>query len=171
MAECLQMIRVHGSKRRYYHEILGTNSRLDALQAAVLRVKLPHLDAWAKGRANRAERYRTLFEQKSLAGHVASPAVPSGKYHHVYNQFTVRVPDRDKLKDSLRAAGIPSEIYYPLCLHLQKAFAYLGLKDGDFPEAEKASREVLSLPIYPELSDAQQDLVVNGIAEFFRNQC
>ena len=167
MAERLQMIRVHGSKQRYFHEILGTNSRLHAIQAAVLRVKLPHLDSWAEGRANRAARYRNLFEQRGLAGKIISPAVPSEKYHHVYNQFTIRVPQRDSLKESLRLSGIPSEIYYPLCLHLQKAFSYLGLKEGAFPVAEKAAREVLSLPVYPELGDAQQDMVADGIAEFF----
>jgi dTDP-4-amino-4,6-dideoxygalactose transaminase len=168
MDERLRMIRVHGSKQRYYHEILGTNSRLDALQAAVLRVKLPHLDSWAAGRANRAERYRRLFEQRALGAHVTAPVVPSSKYRHVYNQFTIRVPHRNELKESLRTAGLPSEIYYPLCLHLQEAFSYLGLKEGAFPISEKASREVLSLPIYPELSDAHQDLVLEGIAEFFR---
>jgi dTDP-4-amino-4,6-dideoxygalactose transaminase len=168
MDERLRMIRVHGSKQRYYHEILGTNSRLDALQAAVLRVKLPHLDTWAVGRAKLAARYRQLFEQHALAPHLTAPVVPSNKYHHVYNQFTIRVARRDELKESLRVAGVPSEIYYPLCLHLQDAFSYLGLKEGAFPVSEKASREVLSLPIYPELSDAHQDLVVEGIAEFFR---
>jgi dTDP-4-amino-4,6-dideoxygalactose transaminase len=170
MAERLQMLRVHGSKQRYYHELLGTNSRLDAIQAAVLRVKLPHLDAWAAGRANRAVRYRRLFAERGLAKQVTSPAVPSEKFEHVYNQFTIRVPFRDELKESLRKSGIPSEIYYPLCLHPQKAFAYLGLKEGDFPAAEKASREVLSLPVYPELKDEQQELVVNGIAEFFHSK-
>ena len=168
MAERLQMIRVHGSKQRYFHEILGTNSRLHALQAAVLRVKLPYLDTWAEGRTDRAVRYRGLFEQRGFAAKVTSPVEPSQKYRHVYNQFTIRVPARDALKEHLRLAGIPSEIYYPLCLHLQKAFAYLGLKEGACPVAEEASREVLSLPVYPELSDAQQDMVVDGISEFFR---
>ena len=96
--------------------------------------------------------------------------MPSQKFEHVYNQFTIRVPFRDELKESLRTSGIPSEIYYPLCLHLQKAFAYLGLKEGDFPTAEKSSGEVLSLPVYPELTDEQQELVANGIAEFFHNK-
>lgn len=167
MAERLQMIRVHGSKQRYFHEILGTNSRLHALQAAVLRVKLPHLDLWAAGRANRATRYRKLFEERGLTEKVVGPVLPSNTYHHVYNQFTIRVAERDALKEHLRLRGIPSEIYYPLCLHLQKAFSYLGLKEEQFPVAEKASREVLSLPIFPELSDSQQDMAVDGIAEFF----
>jgi dTDP-4-amino-4,6-dideoxygalactose transaminase len=166
MAERLQMLRVHGSKRKYYHDILGTNSRLDALQAAVLRVKLRHLDSWAAGRQNRAERYRKLFGERSLASFVTCPPQPPAKFHHVYNQFTIRVPFRDELKETLRVSGIPSEIYYPRCLHLQPAFQYLGYQAGALPVAEKASREVLSLPVFPELTDAQQDLVVQSIAAF-----
>jgi dTDP-4-amino-4,6-dideoxygalactose transaminase len=167
MAERLQMIRVHGSKEKYFHEIPGTNSRLDALQAAVLRVKLRHLDQWEAGRQNRADRYRKLFDQKSPASHITYPPVPPAKFHHVYNQFTVRAHSRDALKQSLRLAGVPSEIYYPLCLHLQGAFKDLGYQPGDFPISEAASHEVLSLPVYPELSDANQDRVVNAIFDFF----
>jgi dTDP-4-amino-4,6-dideoxygalactose transaminase len=166
IAERLQMLRVHGSKQKYIHEMVGTNSRLHALQAAVLRVKLCHLDAWQQGRHERAERYRRLFESAGLSSFIAAPPRPPVKFEHVYNQFTIRSPRRDDLKAFLQAAGVPSEIYYPLCIHLQKAFAYLGHKPGDFPESEKASREVLSLPVYPELPDAQQDLVVQAIADF-----
>jgi dTDP-4-amino-4,6-dideoxygalactose transaminase len=166
MAERLQMLRVHGSKKRYFHEIIGTNSRLHALQAAVLRVKLRHLDDWQKGRQNRAERYGLLFAEAALSHFLTAPAQPPGKFEHVYNQFTIRCARRDELKAYLQAAGIPSEIYYPLCVHLQEAFAYLGHATGDFPESEKASREVLSLPVYPELPDAQQERVVKAIAEF-----
>ena len=165
-AERLRMLRGHGSKKKYYHDILGTNSRLDALQAAVLRVKLPRLDSWAAGRQNRAERYRKLFKEKDLASFVGCPPRPPTNFHHVYNQFTIRVPLRDDLRESLRIAGIPTEIYYPLCLHLQPAFQYLGYKAGGLPAAEKASGEVLSLPVFPELKDAHQDLVVNSIAAF-----
>jgi dTDP-4-amino-4,6-dideoxygalactose transaminase len=165
-AERLRMLRGHGSKKKYYHDILGTNSRLDALQAAVLRVKLPHLDSWAAGRQNRAERYRKLFLEKNLASFVTCPPQPPANFHHVYNQFTIRVPLRDDLRESLRTAGIPTEIYYPLCLHLQPAFRYLGYQPGVLPVAEKTSREVLSLPVFPELKDAQQDLVVQSIAAF-----
>ncbi len=167
MAERLLMIRVHGSKKKYFHDIPGTNSRLDALQAAVLRVKLRHLDQWEAGRRNRADRYRKLFEEKQLSASVSHPPVPSTKFHHVYNQFTVRTKLRDPLKESLRWAGVPSEIYYPLCLHLQGAFKDLGYKAGDFPASEAASHEVFSLPVYPELSDPNQDRVVNAIADFF----
>ena len=170
MAERLRMLRVHGSKKKYFHDILGTNSRLHALQAAVLRVKLNHLDAWAAGRQRRALRYRQLFEQMGLSEFITCTAPPSTKFHHVYNQFTIRARRRDKLKEHLRLQGIPSEIYYPLCIHLQLAFAYLGYREGQLPEAEKASREVLSLPVFPELTDVQQDLVVNGIAAFYRKK-
>ena len=170
MAERLRMLRVHGSKKKYFHDILGTNSRLHALQAAVLRVKLNHLDAWAAGRQRRAARYRQFFEQTGLSEFITCPATPSTKFHHVYNQFTIRTPRRDELKEHLRLQGIPSEIYYPLCIHLQLAFAYLDYREGQLPEAEKASREVLSLPVFPELTDVQQDLVVNGIADFYRKK-
>lgn len=166
IAERLQMLRVHGSKKKYFHDMIGTNSRLHALQAAVLRVKLRHLDAWQQGRQERAERYRRLFESAGLSSFITAPPRPSAKFEHVYNQFTIRSPRRDDLKAFLQGAGIPSEIYYPLCIHLQKAFAYLGHKPGDFAESEKASREVLSLPVYPELPDAQQDRVVQAIADF-----
>jgi len=166
IAERLQMLRVHGSKKKYFHEIIGTNSRLHALQAAVLRVKLRHLDAWQQGRQNRADRYRRLFESAGLSSFVTAPPKPPAKFEHVYNQFTIRSSRRDDLKAFLHSAGVPSEIYYPLCIHLQKAFAYLGHAPGDFPESEKASREVLSLPVYPELPDVQQDRVVQAIADF-----
>lgn len=167
MAERLMMLRVHGSKKKYFHEIAGTNSRLDAIQAAVLRVKLRYLDQWEAGRQNRADRYRKLFDQKHLTSKVSYPPVPPGSFHHVYNQFTIRTGLRDTLKESLRLAGVPSEIYYPLCLHLQGAFKELDHAEGDFPISEAASHEVLSLPVYPELSDAQQDRVVDAIANFF----
>ena len=165
--ERLRMLRMHGSKTKYFHELLGTNSRLDALQAAVLRVKLHHLDRWESGRQNRAARYHQLFAPMNLAQFVTLPSAPSPAYYHVYNQFTIRAARRDELKESLRLAGIPSEIYYPLCLHLQQAFAYLGYQQGQFPNAEQASQQALSLPVYPELTDAHQDQVVNAIANFY----
>ncbi|MGB2634100.1 MAG: DegT/DnrJ/EryC1/StrS family aminotransferase [Candidatus Acidiferrum sp.] len=166
-AERLQMLRVHGSKQKYFHEIHGVNSRLDALQAAILRVKLRHLDAWAAGRANRAQRYRQLFEQAGLAPFITPPPVPPSSFHHVYNQFTIRAQRRDELKEHLTKSNIPSEIYYPLCLHLQKAFSTLNYRPGQFPIAESTSHQVLSLPIFPELSDAQQNSVVHSIANFY----
>jgi dTDP-4-amino-4,6-dideoxygalactose transaminase len=170
MAERLRMIRVHGSKRKYFNDLQGINSRLDALQAAILRVKLRHLDRWAEGRAARSQRYRQLFDEKGLARFVHYPPPPPAAFHHVYNQFTMRVPRRDELKHCLDKAGIPTEIYYPLCLHLQKAFSSLAYQSGDFPVAEKASQEVLSLPVFPELTDAQQDAVVKAIEDFYVQQ-
>jgi len=165
--ERLRMIRVHGSKQKYFHEVQGINSRLDALQAAILRVKLRHLDQWAAGRAARAERYRRLFRERDLDRFVSYPPAPPALFHHVYNQFTVRARRRDELKEFLGKAGIPTEFYYPLCLHLQKAFSYLGYRQGQFPVSEQASREVLSLPVFPELTDAQQDDVVQAIGNFY----
>ena len=166
LAEKLAMIRTHGSKKKYFHEILGTNSRLDALQAAILRVKLRHLNSWAAGRENRANRYRKLFQQAELNPMIAFPSQPEARFQHVYNQFTTRCGKRDELKEFLSAAAIPTEIYYPLCLHLQPAFKSLGHREGDFPLAEQASREVLSLPIYPELPDSQQERIVQVISQF-----
>jgi dTDP-4-amino-4,6-dideoxygalactose transaminase len=170
MAERLRMIRVHGSKKKYFHELIGTNSRLDALQAAVLRVKLRHLDAWEAGRENRANRYRRLLEEKGLSRFVTTPPAPPLRFHHVYNQLTIRAQRRDRLKEFLRLAGVPSEIYYPLCLHLQSSFGYLGYREGQMPIAEQASREVLSLPLFPELTDTRQNLVVESIEKFYVNR-
>lgn len=167
MAERLRMIRVHGSRRKYYHEIQGINSRLDALQAAILRVKLRYLDEWAAGRAARAQRYRDLFEARGLTRFIRCPALPSQAAVHVYNQFTIRAQRREQLKDFLAPAGIPTEIYYPLCLHLQKAFSNFGFPSGQFPAAEQASHDVLSLPVFPELRDEQQNSVVDAIARFY----
>jgi dTDP-4-amino-4,6-dideoxygalactose transaminase len=167
LAERLRMLRMHGSKTKYFHELLGTNSRLDALQAAVLRVKLRHLDGWETGRQHRATRYRQLFEEKNLGDLVTVPPVPPPSDHHVYNQFTIRAHRRDQLKESLHLAGIPTEIYYPRCLHLQQAFSYLGYHAAQMPISEQACQEVLSLPVYPELSDTHQDLVVQAVADFY----
>lgn len=170
MADRLRMIRVHGSNRRYFHDAHGINSRLDALQAAILGVKLGHLDQWAAGRENRASRYRGLFEERRLTRYLNCPPVPPAAFHHVYNQFTIRAQRRDELKESLSCAGIPSEIYYPQCMHLQAAYSYLGYHAGQMPIAEKTSKEVLSLPVYPELADEQQDMVVQAIENFYDDQ-
>ena len=169
-ADRLRMIRVHGSRTKYVHEIHGINSRLDALQAAILRVKLRYVDKWANGRAERAQRYRRLFDEKRLTEFVSPPPLPTANFHHVYNQFSIRAQRRDELKEHLAKDGIPSEIYYPVCLHLQKAFSSFDYHPGQLPIAEKASQEVLSLPVYPELTDAQQDAVVLGIAHFYRGK-
>jgi dTDP-4-amino-4,6-dideoxygalactose transaminase len=168
LAASLRMLRVHGERERYKHQAIGWNSRLDALQAAVLRVKLPHLDAWAAGRVDNAARYDALFTQSGLVAkeRVALPArAPWGG--HVFNQYTIRVKDREALGEHLKARGIGWGIYYPIPLHLQECFEHLGYEPGDMPETERASREVLSLPIYPELAPAQLEQVVHAIAAFF----
>jgi len=164
LADRLRLLRVHGSRSKYHCEILGVNSRLDALQAAILRVKLPHLEIWTERRRGNAERYRALFNEMDLTDRVIPPTEPVGM-KHVYNQFVIRVAQRDELRERLLHSGIPTEIYYPEPLHRQPAFSHLG---GRFPEAESASREVLALPIYPELTEAQQRRVVSTIAEFYR---
>ena len=166
LADHLRLLRVHGSDRKYHYQILGTNSRLDALQAAILRVKLAHLEEWARARQNKAERYRALFAECGLEGFVKLPSVPADRVH-VYNQFVIRCPERDALREFLRDRGIPTEIYYPKPLQLQPAFAYLGYKPGQLPQAEAASREALALPIYPELMEHHQAAVVRTIAQFF----
>jgi len=167
LAEKLRLLRVHGSKKKYHHDILGTNSRLDALQAAILRVKLRYLEGWTEARGARAERYRELFTELGLSDVVALPATPPENSRHVYNQFSIRCPQRDALREHLRMAGIPTEIYYPLPLHLQPAFGYLGGAHGDFPQAESVSEDIVALPVYPELSDARQRSIVETIAGFY----
>ncbi len=168
-AEKLRVLHNHGGHSKYECEVIGMNSRLDALQAAILRVKLPHLDSWAEGRQRNAGRYAQLFKEKCLDTILALPQVQS-KCNHVYNQYVIRAPRRDQLKAHLRDCGVPSDIYYPLPLHLQRAFAYLGHKPGDLPESEAASRDVLALPVFPEMSTDQQNLVVDSIASFYRAQ-
>jgi len=165
-ADRLRLLRVHGSRQKYQYEILGTNSRLDALQAAILRVKLSHLNDWTERRRRNAARYRRLFADTSVANNLMLPTEPDG-VRHVYNQFTVSCAGRDRLREHLHSEGIPSEIYYPYPLHLQPAFAYLGYKKGSLRNAEAAAREVLSLPIYPELTEDQQQIIVNAITRFF----
>ncbi|MCZ8203700.1 DegT/DnrJ/EryC1/StrS family aminotransferase [Gemmatimonas sp.] len=161
--EALMKLRTHGSRRTYYHEIVGYNSRLDALQAAVLRAKLPHLGAWSEARRRNAAYYDAAFaDVPELATPWIDPANTS-----IYNQYTVRVPRREALQAHLKERGIGSNVYYPLPLHLQPCFAYLGYREGQCPEAEKASREVLSLPVYPELTTSQLDEVIAAVRAFF----
>ncbi|MBV8051856.1 MAG: DegT/DnrJ/EryC1/StrS family aminotransferase [Acidobacteriaceae bacterium] len=163
VADRLRLLRVHGSRSKYHCEIVGTNSRLDALQAAILRVKLPHLESWTERRRANAQRYRALFAEMKLIDRVVLPTEPAGM-RHVYNLFVIRVSERDELREHLTRSGIPTEIYYPEPLHRQPAFSHLG---GSFPESERASREVLALPVYPELTEAQQRRVVSAIADFY----
>lgn len=166
LASRLRLLRTHGSKSKYEYELLGMNSRLDAIQAAILRAKLPHLDEWANCRRRNAARYQDLIAQFNLQSNLTVPAEPSHS-RHIYNQFTIRTPQRDALREFLNAMGIPHEIYYPFPLHLQPAFAALGYRPGSLPVTEQASGEVLSIPIFPELSAQQQEIVIKAIAEFF----
>ena len=166
LADRLRILRLHGSRQKYYYEVLGTNSRLDALQAAILRVKLKRLEEWTRGRQERAERYRALFAERGLEKLVTLPSAPADRVH-VYNQFVVGCRERDRLREFLRSHGVPTEVYYPLPLHLQRAFAYLGYKGGQFPEAEAASERVVALPAYAELTEEHQSTVVNLIAQFY----
>jgi dTDP-4-amino-4,6-dideoxygalactose transaminase len=144
--------------------VIGGNFRLDALQAAVLRVKLGYLPSWTEARRQNAQRYRRLFGQLGLPGWITLPEDAPG---HIYNQFVVRVPDRDRLQAFLRACGIGTEVYYPLPLHLQECFQDLGYHKGDFPHAETTATESLALPIYPELTEDQQRYVVERIGAFY----
>lgn len=167
LAHKLNALRVHGSFERYYHKWVGLNSRLDGFQGAVLRVKLPHLDSWSDARKANADRYRRLFTDGGLAEQIVLP-FERENVRHIYNQFVIRVPERrDELRKFLTENGIGTDIYYPVSLHLQECFEYLGYKPGDFPESERASRETLALPIFPELKREQQEYVVAKIAEFF----
>jgi len=166
IAEKLRMLRVHGSRKKYYHEIVGVNSRLDELQAAVLVVKMKYLDQWIAARNKVAENYAQLFKQYELEGVVTLPFARTNSFH-TYNQYTIRVPRRDELQNYLKERGIGIAIYYPLPLHLQPSFAELGYKPGDFPEAERACREVISLPVFPELAFKQQECVVKTIRQFY----
>lgn len=167
LANKLKALRVHGSEKRYYHKWVGINSRLDALQAAILRVKLPHLDSWSDKREANANNYRKLFTDAGLTKEITLPFEREG-VRHIYNQFVVRISEkRDELKQFLAKNDIGTDIYYPVSLHQQECFAYLGYRKGDFPESEKASVETLALPIFPELTFEQQKFVVQKIAEFF----
>jgi dTDP-4-amino-4,6-dideoxygalactose transaminase len=168
VAAALRLLRVHGMEPRYYHDVIGINSRLDSIQAAVLRVKLPHLDTWTTQRQENAARYGELFAAYDLAGHVTVPTdEPRGR--HVWNQYVIRIADgkRDEVRKHLAAHGVGTEIYYPVPLHLQQCFAHLGWRQGDLPATEQAAEETIALPIFPELRADEQHTVVARIAEFF----
>jgi dTDP-4-amino-4,6-dideoxygalactose transaminase len=171
LAEKLRIFRQHGMERRYYHGFIGGNFRLDEIQAAILNVKLPHLEKWSAARRAAADRYRNEFEQGGLTGKITLPAEPYRNRditnHHIYHQYVIRTPRRDQLHEHLGKREIGTAIYYPLGLHEQECFAYLGYKKGDLPETERAVRETLALPIYPEISREAQQYVVNSIANFF----
>ena len=165
-ADKVAILRAHGSKPKYVHHLVGGNFRLDALQAAILRVKLARLGEWTASRRSNAERYRRIFAgTPGLPPEFILPAQAPG---HIYNQFVIRAPRRDALREYLTKNGVGTEIYYPLALHLQPCFTDLGYKPGAFPHAERATQETLALPIYAELTEAQQAFVVEQIANFYR---
>lgn len=166
LAETMRVLRVHGGKPKYFHALIGGNFRIDELQAAVLRVKLKYLDGWTQGRQRNAAYYDTAFAGAGLGDKLRTPLVMAG-YRHIFNQYVVRAQSRDALKQRLGERGIGSEIYYPVPLHLQKCFAYLNYRAGDFPHSERAAAETLALPIYPELEQRQLAHVVATIAEFY----
>ena len=172
LAEKVRMLRVHGSHPKYYHKLVGGNFRLDSMQAAILNVKLPRLDGWTELRRANAARYSSLFEKKGLGSRVSLPkAAWAGKglvCEHIYHQFVLRAERRDALREHLTQAGIATEVYYPLPLHLQECFASLGYRAGSLPESERASRDTIALPIYPELTAEQQGAVVDAIADFYK---
>jgi dTDP-4-amino-4,6-dideoxygalactose transaminase len=184
-SEKLMLMRAHGSNRKYHHDLIGGNFRLDAIQAAVLCKKLPHLDTWTRARQSNADRYNRLFADSGLNivdssdslhrsqlrnGEIdlVLPAVRAER--HIFNQYVIRVARRDELKRELEAKGVGTEIYYPVPMHLQPCFSFLGYERGAFPEAESAADETLALPVYPELTDHQAGYVVHCICEFFRGK-
>ena len=168
LAERARLLRTHGMKPKYYHHLVGANFRMDALQAAVLRVKAPHLAGWTRARRANAARYRSLFREAGLDV-VTLPAEPADR-SHIFNQFVIRTPERDALKRHLDEQQIGNEIYYPVPFHQQPCFAGLGHRPGDFPHAERAARESLAIPIYGELTAAQQETVVAAIGQFVQRR-
>jgi dTDP-4-amino-4,6-dideoxygalactose transaminase len=167
LAERMEILRVHGGKPKYFHSLIGGNFRLDEIQAAVLNIKFKHLDAWSAGRQHNAAFYDAAFARADLGRAVQTPVATQGA-RHIYNQYVLRVRDRDLLRQHLTANGVGTEIYYPVPLHMQKCFAYLGHRLGDFPLSERAAEETLALPIFPELTETQLQYVVDTIAAFYR---
>ena len=161
-AERLRCLRGHGAKPKYYHKIVGGNFRLDAIQAAIVSAKLPHLDAWTAARQRNAKRYDQLLGEASVP--IGLPIVATDR--HIFNQYVIRVTNRDQLQAYLKQKGVGTEVYYPVPLHLQECFAYLGHKTGAFPESERASKETLALPVDPELTEAQARFVAECVCEF-----
>ncbi|MGA1497989.1 MAG: DegT/DnrJ/EryC1/StrS family aminotransferase [Steroidobacteraceae bacterium] len=167
LAARIRQLRVHGMEPKYYHALVGGNFRLDEIQAAVLRVKLRHLDAWHAARQLNADFYDRAFHEAGLDQVVITPARHTD-YRHIYNQYVIRVPERDALRRHLGEQGVGTEVYYPVPLHMQECFAYLGYRPEDCPESARAAAETLALPIFPELEKAQRQYVVDVIRDFFR---
>jgi dTDP-4-amino-4,6-dideoxygalactose transaminase len=167
LAERLRIMRVHGGKPKYYHKVIGGNFRIDEIQAAVLEVKLGHLEAWHAGRQRNAGFYDRAFARAGIGDRVTTPVALPG-HRHIYNQYVLRVPQRDALRTYLADCGIGTEIYYPVSLHMQECFAYLGYRPEDCPESARAAGETLAVPIYPELTDTQLQHVVDSVARFVK---
>jgi dTDP-4-amino-4,6-dideoxygalactose transaminase len=171
LAEHMRRLRNHGSPRRYYHDEVGWNCRLDAIQAAILRVKLPHLESWNQHRRQRAAAYDRLLADAGLISKKNNSPLrtlqTSSHAFHVFHQYVIRAERRDELRKFLGDRKIGTEVYYPIPLHLQPCFAYLGYSAGDLPESERAAGEVLALPMFPELTEAEQKCVVEAIADFY----
>jgi dTDP-4-amino-4,6-dideoxygalactose transaminase len=165
-AQQVRLLRNHGAQPKYYHKMVGFNSRLDEIQAAVLRVKLTHLESWSQARRSHAADYEGLFQKAGLLGRIQTPAVLTGN-QHIFHQYIIRVPKRDELRAALQSRGIGTEIYYPLSLHEQECFRSLGYRATDFPKSSEAAAQTLALPIYPELTHEQRAYVVRCVADFF----
>lgn len=168
LAERLEILRVHGGKPKYFHKFIGGNFRLDEIQAAVLNVKLPHLDSWTAARQRNAAYYDQAFRHAGLGGAVLTPPPAAAGARHIYNQYCIRTERRDELRSALAVKGVGTEIYYPLSLHMQECFAYLGHQPQDFPESLRAAQQSLALPIFPELTESQLQHVVDSIAGTLR---
>ena len=168
LAERVRILRVHGGERRYFHALIGGNFRLDELQAAVLRIKLKHLDAWTEARQRNADHYDALLVSADLESDAVRVPSRNPGERHIFNQYVIRAQRRDELRAHLERCGVGTEVYYPLPLHEQQCFAYLGHSPEDFPEAHRAAEEVLALPIYPELTAEQREHVARSIADFYR---
>jgi dTDP-4-amino-4,6-dideoxygalactose transaminase len=168
LAEKVRLLRVHGSQPKYFHKSIGINSRLDTIQAAILLVKFKYLEKWTVERQKKAERYQWLFQD--LLSSVKGLELPTIQYRnrHIFHQYVIRVPERDHLRKFLTEKGIGTDIYYPVPLHLQECYSFLKHHRGDFPNSEKASEEVLALPVYPELTEDQQKMVADGIKAFYK---
>jgi dTDP-4-amino-4,6-dideoxygalactose transaminase len=169
LGDSVAMLRLHGSASSYLHEEVGINSRMDALQAAILRVRLRHIETWTEERSEAARRYNLLFAERGLGEHIVPPAVTE-RNRHTYHQYVIRASRRDELQKFLASKGVATRVYYPMPLHLQPCFAYLGCKKGGFPVSERLSEEVLALPMFPELTEGEQERVADGIAEFYRSR-
>lgn len=173
-AEKLVVLRGHGSKPKYYHKVIGGNFRLDAIQAAIVSAKLPYLDQWTAARQNNALQYDRLFKEAGLAGgieeppHVVLPTVAANR--HIFNQYVIRVDNRDALQAALKLKGVGTEVYYPVPMHLQECFGYLGHQAGAFPESEQAAKQTLALPVHPELTAAQAEYVVSVVCEIMEKE-